>query len=126
MAFGRSKNSEAAQQSAERRRREDDAPRLAAIVPELGELKLEIGERRLGTTVSHVRRIVVANAPALFVLTCVHKGCEGGGHDITRELVAALKRHEKRFVGSSACQGTIGPDSCGSALEYVATATYHS
>ncbi len=126
MAFGGRKNSEAAQLAAERRQRENDAPRLTARVPELAELKLEIAEKRDGSSIAHVRRIVVATAPALFVMTCVQKGCSGGGHDLTREVVAALSRHEARFSGSSVCHGQIGPDACGGTLDYVAIASYRA
>jgi len=65
------KQSEAALRFAERRRREDDAPRLSAEVPRLLTLRLEIEERSGGSVVAepvHVRRIVVEHAPALFFL----------------------------------------------------------
>ena len=42
----RGRNSEAAQRSAERRRREDEAPRLRERVPALATLRLEIEEHR--------------------------------------------------------------------------------
>ena len=42
------RNTEAAQRHADRRRREDEAPRLAQAVPGLESLRLEIGGRDAG------------------------------------------------------------------------------
>jgi hypothetical protein len=123
VSFGGRKN-EAQQRAAERRRRENEAPRLQGTVPRLATLRLEIEERRGTEAVSHVKRVVVENAPALFVLSCLQKGCHDGGHDVTREVLSALARGEDRFGGRSTCQGQIGPTGCGSQLAYVGVATY--
>ena len=77
---------DAAERYAERRRREEEAPRLLTAIPTLESLRLEIEERRAGGSLSeaaHVRRIVVERAPALFVLPCHDAACKGGGHDVT-------------------------------------------
>ena len=124
MAFARRK-SEASLRSAERRQRENEAPRLIAKVPELESLKLEFDERRAGGSVVHVRRIVVESAPALFVITCAQKGCTGGGHDLTRDIMNALAHGDARFSGQSICDGQLGPSACGATLDYAGTATYH-
>jgi hypothetical protein len=63
----------AAERSSERRRREDEAPRLAAVIPELESLRLEVSEKRgdIGVAeASHIRRVVVDHAPALFLIPC--------------------------------------------------------
>jgi hypothetical protein len=125
MAF-MGRKGEAAQRAAERRKRENDAPRLIATVPSLESLKLEIHERRGAETVTHVRRVVVATAPALFAMNCVQKGCEGGGHDLTSSVMSALRRGETSFEGHSACHGQLGPTPCDSALEFVATASFRA
>ena len=62
-------NPEAARRAAERRQREDEAPRLAAMVPALQGLRLEVLEHSPGISHpehTHVRHVVVASAPALF------------------------------------------------------------
>jgi hypothetical protein len=118
---------EAQERFAERRRREDEAPRLLAVVPELETLKLRLEEHRAGGTLaeaSHVRPIVVANAPALFAFTCQDSSCKDGGHDLTSEILAALKSKREHFEGEDACRGQIGSAECARVLRYVATATY--
>jgi len=112
---------EAAQLIAERRRREDDAPRLHADVPLLASLSLAIDERRDNSAIagrSHVRRIVVERAPALFVMPCSDPDCTGAEHDLTQAIMRALLRAATRFEGESACQG------CSCTLRYVGTAAY--
>src|SRR6266849_2479094 len=75
------RNSVAAQRFAERRRREEDAPRLCDQVPNLVSLKLEIEERSGVTGVKHIRRVVVDRAPALFLVPCGDSKCADGEHD---------------------------------------------
>src|SRR5689334_11753022 len=87
---GRGRLTDAAMRAAERRRREDEAPRLLARVPKLESLKLEIEERRPEATsadVQHVKRVVVESAPALFEIACCDRACKDGGHDITRAVL---------------------------------------
>ena len=118
---------EAAERFAERRRREDEAPRLLDIVPKLETLRLKIEESRAGaalTETSHVRPIVVANAPALFVFPCQDSSCKDGGHDLTSEISAALRARKERFEGEDACRGQVGSAECSRVLRYSATATY--
>src|SRR5450755_1717922 len=121
------RNSEAAQRFAERRQREDEAPRLSAEVPRLESLKLEIEERRAGGAVAesaHIRRIVVDHAPALFLLPCGDSSCKDGGHDVTRVLMHALHAGAARTEGEDACNGQIGSATCSRVMRFVATATY--
>jgi len=123
----RQRHSEAAARSAERRRREDAAPRLRDVVPNLETLTLEVQERRAETPVaesSHVRRIPVAHAPALFELPCHDSFCNGGGHDVTAEILKHLRSGALRFDGEDGCSGSTGAAPCARVLHYVATATY--
>jgi hypothetical protein len=123
------KDREATRRNAERRQREDEAPRLAATVPALQGLRLEVFERSASISHpehAHVRHVVVANAPALFVMPCHDTQCKDGGHDLTREILSALQRKNARFEGEDACRGTVGSAGCSRVLGYVATATYQS
>jgi hypothetical protein len=123
---GSRRNSEAAQRSQERRQKEDQAPRLSQEVPNLESLKLEIsdGEQGMLGSVEHVRRVVVPSAPALFEIVCSNHSCKDGGHDLTSEIMRALRSGQERFEGSDACQGALGSSRCANVLTYVATATY--
>jgi hypothetical protein len=120
---------EVVQRTAERRQREDEAPRLAATVPALQGLRLEVLEHSPNIAhpdLTHVRHVVVANAPALFVMPCHDKDCKEGGHDLTREILAGLQRRNARFQGEDACRGTVGSANCSRVLGYVAVATYQA
>jgi hypothetical protein len=119
--------SEGAQRYAERRRREDEAPRLTAEVPRLKSLALEIEERSEGSPVAeptHVRRVVVQHAPALFILPCGDARCKDGGHDVTHSVMRALRAGETRFEGQDVCTGSIGTGQCSRVLHFVGIATY--
>lgn len=121
--------SAASQRAADRRQREDEAPRLAAEVPDLLSLKLHVGERAGGAPVAepgHVRRIVVEHAPALFLLPCGDSRCTDGGHDITYAVMRALREHRTTFSGEDHCTGAIGSASCGRTLHFEAEAEYRT
>lgn len=121
------KDREATRRNAERRQREDEAPRLAATIPELQGLRLEVMERSASISHpqhAHVRHVVVASAPALFVMPCHDAHCKDGGHDLTREILAELRQRNGRFTGEDACRGTVGSSGCSRVLGYVAVATY--
>lgn len=121
------RNNDAAQRFAERRKREDEAPRLVAEVSRLKTLCLDIGERIDGSSVAepnHVRRIVVEHAPALFFLPCGDPRCKDGGHDITHVLMRGLRAGETRVEGDDACAGSLGQAQCSRVMHFVATATY--
>jgi hypothetical protein len=120
-------NPEVTRRTAERRKREDDAPRLAVAIPTLQGLRLEVLEHSPSMShpeYTHVRHVVVANAPALFVMPCHDKDCKEGGHDLTHEILAALRRRSARFEGEDACRGMVGSVGCSRILGYVAAATY--
>jgi hypothetical protein len=123
----RRRNFEAAQRFADRRQREDDAPRLATAVPRLQALRLEVEERRSGVSSAestHIRRIVVDAAPALFVLPCHDERCRDGGHDVTSVVMHALRAGQPQFEGEDACPGLVGSALCQRVLRYVGIAEY--
>jgi hypothetical protein len=111
---------------AERRRREDEAPRLKAEVPELERLDLEISDRKgvADPASTYVRRIVIASAPALFEIPCADPSCKEGGHDLTSSVMRALRSQQTSFDGEDECHGNVGSSHCGRILRYVAKADY--
>jgi len=118
---------EVTRRTAERRQREDEAPRLAVTIPALQGLRLEVLEHSSSISHpehTHVRHVVVASAPALFVMPCHDTQCKDGGHDLTQEILAALRRRNARFEGEDVCRGTVGSAGCSRILGYVAVATY--
>lgn len=121
------RNDEAAQRAAERRQREDAAPRLKATVPQLESLRLEVQETRAGianSEAAHIRHIVVAHAPALFVVPCHDTQCKDGGHDVTASILYALRSREQRFEGEDPCRGYVGTSNCARVLRYTGVAQY--
>jgi len=123
------RNPEAARRLAERRQREDDAPRLAAACPKLESLGIRVVEGNPGISNpvgAHTRRVVVATAPALFVLPCGDSHCRDGGHELTHEVLSGLRQKKLQFEGEDSCRGFIGPSECRRVLRYVAMATYNN
>jgi hypothetical protein len=118
------KNSPQAQRFAERRRREDDAPRLHEVVPDLVSLKLEIEDRSGVGGTTHTRRVVVAQAPALFLVPCGDPRCSDGEHDLTTSVMRSLRQHETAFKGQDECRGSVGPSACSRVLHFDAVAEY--
>lgn len=121
------RHSEAAQRFAERRKREDEAPRLRAAVPLLDSLELEFRESRAGVQmadVTHKRRVVVERAPALFELPCQDSSCRDGGHDITQPVMRMLRDGSAHFEGEDVCHGQVGNAECRRVLSFVGNATY--
>jgi hypothetical protein len=126
--FGK-RHGPAADRLNERRRREDDAPRLIERVPRLESLRLEIQELRAGATAlgsAHIRLIPVSQAPALFELPCTDSFCKDGVHDLTYDILRALESGAKKFQGEDACSGHTGSADCQRVLQYMAVATYRS
>lgn len=124
--YGSRRNAEANQRSADRRQREDDAPRLSAEIPKLLTLAIAIADGEAGAIggSEHVRHVIVARAPALFEMKCGNRDCKEGGHDITHELVRELRSGKTRIEGSDPCHGNVGSSRCAYVVRYVATATY--
>ena len=113
--------------AAERREREDSAPRLVDVVPSLRGLRLEIDERSGTSAVSspkYIRRVVVETAPALFLIPCGDASCTDGGHDVTSSIMQALRSGRTEFNGDDGCHGSVGSASCTRVLHYDAIADY--
>ena len=107
---------EAAQRATERRRREDEAERLRNAVPKLDSLRLEIEERRMGGVVaeaSHIRRIVVESAPALFVLPCLDRECKEGGTTSPTPSCARCARGRCDSKENTLAKGASAPPTAG-------------
>jgi hypothetical protein len=119
-------NSPAAQRFAERRRREEEAPRLCDQAPSLVSLRLEIEERSGIGAVKHIRRFVVTSAPALFLVPCGDSRCADGEHDLTTVVMRALRARETSFLGTDECTGTVGSSACPRVLHFQATAEYRA
>lgn len=119
----------AAKRTTERRRREDEAPRLNVVCPHLESLRLEVSERRgdIGIAeASHIRRVVVEHAPALFLIPCGESSCRDGGHDITRVVLRGLEQRLEEYEGDDPCSGQTGTAPCARTLVFTAYATYKS
>jgi hypothetical protein len=117
----------AAERSTERRRREDEAPRLAAVAPDLETLRLEVSEKRGDVGIAeaaHIRRVVVEHAPALFIIPCGESSCRDGGHDITRAVLRGLEQKSTVYEGDDPCSGQTGTAACARTLVFTAYATY--
>jgi hypothetical protein len=111
----------------ERWKREDAAPRLATEVPSVKTLALVLKDSRGLQGVSGTERtqhVIVDRAAALFEVACADPKCEDGGHDLTHEVISALKRRQEQFEGTSECRGSVGGAPCRCTLNYRATATY--
>lgn len=110
---------------AERRSREDKAPRLHEQVPDLLSLQLDIEDRSgVGEGSAHTRRVVIDRAPALFVWPCGDPQCANGEHDLTTIVMRALRAHETSFHGEDSCMGSVGPNACLRVLQFEAVAGY--
>ena len=123
-----SKSHAAAQRSLERRKSEDDAPRLATEIPSLRSAKIQVTELVPTGSTKHVKHVIVARAPALFIIPCGDATCQDGGHDITQEVIRALRGGRERFEGKMACNGALGSAGapCTSVLSYTGLAKYKS
>jgi hypothetical protein len=127
--FSRRKSTEASLRAADRREREDAAERLAARVPTLASLEIALEERRSSGAIGesrHVRRFVVERAPALFDFPCSDTSCADGGHEVTREVLAALRSGARAFAGEHACGGSVGATACARVLRYALAATFRA
>jgi hypothetical protein len=119
------RNNPQALRFAERRKREDEAPRLHEQVPNLTSLKLDVEDNSGAVEGSkHTRRVVVDRAPALFLIQCCDPRCTEGEHDLTTMVMRGLRAHETSFHGEDPCRGSVGPSPCVRVLQFEAIATY--
>lgn len=121
------RNAEAQERFAARQRREDDAPRLLEEVPALKSLRMTMtflrGEGAAQS--SHVRVIVIERAPAVFHVPCADKNCRSGGHELTPQVMGALRDKKTSFSGSARCDGTLTTgNACDAELRFEAEASY--
>lgn len=110
----------------DRRQREDNAPRLAELIPRLVSLSIRVDERSVVTSPKYVRRVVVNSAAALFILPCGNQNCSDGGHDISSDVMAALQKRLRTFGGSHLCSGWIGSSRCERTIWFECEAEYSS
>jgi hypothetical protein len=113
----------------ERWKREDAAPRLAEEVPQLRTLSLVLRDSRGLQGVAGTERtqhVVVGRAAALFEIACSDTHCVEGGHDLTHEILSALRRRVAHFEGTNDCGGSIGQGGgqCRCTLHYTVRAGY--
>ena len=125
------RNNEAAERAKRRQEAEDDAPRLAAEIPSLATLRMVIAYRRGEIPVAdsaHVKIVMVARAPALFVLPCSNRDCRDGGHDVTSLVMQGLRAGKTKFTGEDQCRGALGSAGtpCTGTGTFEAEATYNS
>lgn len=118
------KSNAAALRSAERRKREGEARRLATEVPGLKSLRIEIVEHLPTGTIKHVKLVVIEQAPALFVIPCGDSDCHDGDHDLTREVMWSLRARENEMSGASSCQGSVRSGNCNRRITYQLSAEY--
>jgi hypothetical protein len=119
----------AGERFAERREREDRAPRLSETVPALDALTLQIRETSASGScpeAAHLRRVVVEHAPALIFIVCHDSYCRDGGHDISREVLRALGHGQTEFTGEHRCRGHVGNRDCERTLHFAGAARYRS
>jgi len=107
-----------------RRQREDNAPRLAVVIPELTVLAIRVDERSIISAPMYIRRFVVDRAPAVFLIPCSDSNCSDGGHDISSEVMAALRGRKHRFTGSHVCTGWVGSKHCERTIWFEGEAEY--
>lgn len=115
----------------DRWKREDDAPRLKDRILDLDSLKIELEEWRKDETepvagTRRVRHIVVPRAAALFEVPCSDKKCNGGGHDLTDVVLAALEAKQTLVEGRHVCEGTREDNPCGLLLQFKAVASFRA
>ena len=84
----------------------------------------EIEERSGAGATKHIRRFVVDHAPAVFLVPCGDPRCSEGGHNLTQEVMRALRASQTSFAGSDDCAGFIGPSACLRVVHFDGTARY--
>lgn len=117
---------DASPQRSERWERENAAPRLKDIAPELESLRLILVERRADREIPGTRRIqhvIVATASSRFEIPCGEDRCDGR-HDISAAMTNQLRARRDTFSGTSECNGTTVNRPCDRLLGYSFEAVY--
>jgi hypothetical protein len=73
-----------------------------------------------------IRHFVLANASARFEIPCGEEKCEGGGHDVSHEVLSRLRAREPAFSGRNNCGGMVKDRGCDRTLRYAALAEYEA
>jgi hypothetical protein len=120
------RNNPAEQRFTERRRREDEAPKLCAEVPTLSSLQIAIEERSGVGQTKYLRRVLVDRAPAMFLIPCGDPRCTDGEHDLTSAVMGALRARQTTFRVQDHCHGSIGSSECPREVQLNGTAEYRS
>ena len=120
------RNTVASERFAERRRRENEAPKLRAQVPTLTSLKLLIEEQNGVGSTKHVRHVMIDSAPALFLVPCGDPRCADGEHDLTTTVLRALDTRKTSFQGDDDCTGSVGMGYCARVIHFNGTAEYRA
>jgi hypothetical protein len=124
--YDKSKRAQAAQRSADRLRTEQEAVRLAALFPDLSSLHLDLIEHAGASSTKYRKHVVVASAPALFKVTCSDERCEGGGFELTQDVLRALRMRGADLEGEQTCEGTSGTAPCTHRLNYLVHAVFRA
>ena len=114
--------------NAEQRRREDATTRLCDEIPTLETLRFHFEDQRQSgdlTAMAYSKPIVVKSAPASFEIRCMEPRCDGR-HDLSREILNALRKNLTTYAGKNACDGVVGEIGCNRVLSYTFVATYSS
>ena len=126
MDYRRDSTDAAARRKA-RRERDDASPRLHERVPKLEALHFEISVSLDGAdlnAVRHVKRFMVGQVPASFVIDCTDPACREGGHNLTELVLERLAAGRERFEAEAVCAGRAGERACGRVLHVTAVASY--
>jgi hypothetical protein len=110
----------------ERRRREDEAPRISKILPQLSTLSIHVDEHSTIASPRYVRRVVIDSASTLFIMPCSDPHCCDGGHDISSAVIEAVRSKRGSFSGTHICDGQIGSRDCGRKIWYSGEASYQA
>jgi hypothetical protein len=108
----------------DRLRQEAGATKLRKEVPSLSILRIAVTELGMLTHQKHMKHVVVGSAPALFIFHCGDELCEGGGHDVTSNVLYSLRALRTEFTGQHSCDGTVGCSPCRRSIEFRAFAEY--
>lgn len=109
-----------------RARREHVAGKLTDKVPALVSLRLAVVEARPSGWHGggRVRHVDLARALALFEFPCTYAHCQGGGYDLTGDLLGGLRLQRAHFEGRHACMGQCGSVACTRLMHFEVRATY--
>jgi hypothetical protein len=71
----------------------------------------------------YTRHVVVATGPAMFAVRCTEPRCDGR-HELTNNIMNALRKGLRHYEGESVCQGNVGDLACDRTLLYFVDAEF--